>query len=121
MLPKAELKGVYDKVVWLWNTRDFKGDERDRAAERVEIRFGMTTYPNLLLVDPGSEKLLAECARGPVRARGRAWEGALVPPRLDLGDARGARRGVAGSTGQGTVTIHEYAPIHTNRHSCRFV
>lgn len=63
MLPSAELKGVYDKVAWLWNTRDFTEDARDRAAERVEIRFGMTTYPNLLLVDPASEQVLAECAR----------------------------------------------------------
>ncbi|MEK7867051.1 MAG: HEAT repeat domain-containing protein [Planctomycetota bacterium] len=63
MLPKAELKAVYGDVVWVWVYRDFKNDERDRAAERVEIRFSVTTYPNLFLVDPSSQEVLSETGR----------------------------------------------------------
>lgn len=74
MLPKAELKAAYDDVVWVWVYRDFKNDERDRAAERVEIRFDVTTYPNLFLVDPVSQQLLSETGReiGPFLAAVKA-------------------------------------------------
>ncbi len=63
MLPKAELKKSYDDVVWVWVYRDFKNDARDRAAERVEIRFSVTTYPNLFFVDPNTQEVLIDAQR----------------------------------------------------------
>lgn len=63
MLPKAELKKSYDDVVWVWVYRDFKQDARDRAAERVEIRFSVTTYPNLFFVDPNTQEVLIDAQR----------------------------------------------------------
>jgi len=63
LLPNPKLAPAYDKVVWLYVYRDFSGNDADRAAERVSLRLGMTAYPQHLLVDPGSLKILADTGR----------------------------------------------------------
>ncbi|MHC5012697.1 MAG: HEAT repeat domain-containing protein [Planctomycetota bacterium] len=52
MLPSTDLQPAYDKIVWLYVYRDFSEDERDRRAERISLRFGVTSWPQLFLVDP---------------------------------------------------------------------
>lgn len=63
LLPRAELKPAYDQAVWLWLYRDFKGSPEDRAAERVAIRFGLTSWPQHLLVDPETLEVIADTTR----------------------------------------------------------
>ena len=63
MLPREELKPAFGKAVWLWVYRDFSANEADRAAERVQIRFGVTSYPQHFLVDPYSLEELADATR----------------------------------------------------------
>lgn len=63
MLPSAELKPAYDSVVWLWNNRTFKGEEADKAAERAEIRYGMSSYPNLVFIDASSQTVMEATGR----------------------------------------------------------
>lgn len=62
LLPSAELKPYYDKVVWLWVYRCFKKDADDLAAERVMNRFGQSMYPQLFFTD-GAGALLVESGR----------------------------------------------------------
>ena len=52
LLPHKDLKPLYDQAVWLYVYRTFEKDPADRAAERVSIRFGVTSWPQLILVDP---------------------------------------------------------------------
>ena len=52
MLPNPAIQGAYDKVTWLYVYRDFSGNKKDRAAERISLRFGVTSWPQLFLVDP---------------------------------------------------------------------
>ena len=60
MLPKDSLKPFYDKVVWLYCYRDFKSGEADLAAERAHIRFGVTGWPTLLVVDPRTLEVIED-------------------------------------------------------------
>ncbi len=52
LLPHKDLAPLYDQAVWLYVYRTFQRDEADRAAERISLRFGVTSWPQLLLVDP---------------------------------------------------------------------
>ena len=63
MLPSAGLKPAYDKVVWLYVFRDFSKSEADLKAERISLRFGLTSWPQLLLVDPESLRVLRHTGR----------------------------------------------------------
>jgi hypothetical protein len=63
LFPRAELVPVYDKAVWLYVYRDFSGDERDRADERIALRFGFSSYPQHKLVDPVSLALIGDTDR----------------------------------------------------------
>lgn len=63
LLPRDELKPAYDQAVWLWVYRDFKGGDADRAAERVAIRFGLTSWPSHLLVDPETLAVVGDSTR----------------------------------------------------------
>lgn len=63
MLPRAELKPLYDELVWLYVFRDFSGSEADLAAERTCIRMGFTSYPQMWLLDPVSLKRLKRTGR----------------------------------------------------------
>jgi thiol-disulfide isomerase/thioredoxin len=66
LLPNADLKPVYDKLVWLYVNRGFNmNNPADRAAEKIEVRFGITNYPHLLMIDPETLGLLEDMARTP--------------------------------------------------------
>jgi hypothetical protein len=63
LLPSPELKKNYDEIVWVYVYRDFSKNERDRAAERISLRFGVTSWPQLFLVDPATMKILRHTGR----------------------------------------------------------
>jgi Thioredoxin-like/HEAT repeats len=63
LLTNPAIEPAYDKLSWFFVTRDFTEDARDRRAERVFLRFGITSYPHLLLVDPNNLEVLGETSR----------------------------------------------------------
>ena len=63
MLPNKALAPVYEDVIWCYVFRDFSGSERDRAAERIELRLGVTSYPQIFLADPMSFEILEHTGR----------------------------------------------------------
>lgn len=63
LLPHKKLAPAYDQVVWLYVYRTFEGDEDDRLAERISLRFGVTSWPQLFLADPATMKILAHTGR----------------------------------------------------------
>src|SRR5690606_32833596 len=63
LLSDPQLAEHYDDVVWMYLFQDFSGSAADRAAERVAIRFGITTWPQHFLVDPYSLDVLADTGR----------------------------------------------------------
>ena len=63
MLPHSDLKRVYDKAIWLYVYRDFSKSADDRAAERIMLRFGVTSWPQLFLADPHTWKVLSHTGR----------------------------------------------------------
>jgi hypothetical protein len=102
LLPNPDLKPAYDKIVWLYVYRDFSKSPADLAAERVSLRLGMTSYPQLLLVDPSSLEILADTGRevpGFLRAVGRTkvrkGEGAAA--RIRDAEKRASRLEASGS------------------------
>jgi hypothetical protein len=62
VLPHADLKPLYDRVVWVWVYRDFTKGASDLAAERIMNRFGVSSYPQLIFSD-SSGRVLVEPAR----------------------------------------------------------
>lgn len=52
LLPHKDLKPLYGKAVWVYVYRTFQKDDADRLAERISLRFGVTSWPQLILVDP---------------------------------------------------------------------
>ena len=66
MLPNPALKETYDKIVWVYVYRDFSKSKEDRAAERISMRFGVSSWPQIFLVDPRDDE-----GRAPNRAQGR--------------------------------------------------
>ena len=83
MLPNPQLKKNYDEVVWVYVYRDFSKNERDRAAERISLRFGVTSWPQLFLVDPATMKILRHTGRK-VESFQAAVAGAKVKPSRTL-------------------------------------
>src|SRR5262249_47227362 len=63
LLPSAALKPVYTKVSWLFVNRNFDDSPNDLLAQRIELRFGVSSYPHLLLVEPESLGVLREIGR----------------------------------------------------------
>lgn len=63
MLPSDELKPTYDRLVWLFANRNFDNSPLDRVAERIELRFGVSSYPHLLLVDPVKLEIIQPLGR----------------------------------------------------------
>jgi hypothetical protein len=63
LLPDPALKAVYEKATWLYVYRDFSGSEADRRAERVLLRFGVSSWPQHFLVDPNTWETLADTGR----------------------------------------------------------
>ncbi|MCA8945638.1 MAG: hypothetical protein KDB29_05390 [Planctomycetes bacterium] len=63
MLPSEKLKPIYDKIVWLHVYNDFEEGDADRAATRIRIRFSVSSWPQLLLVDPYTLEVVGQTGR----------------------------------------------------------
>jgi hypothetical protein len=63
LLSDPALAKSHDDVVWMYLFQDFSKNEEDRAAERVAIRFGISSWPQHFLVDPFTLKTLADTGR----------------------------------------------------------
>lgn len=63
LLSDKELAADYDSVVWMYLFQDFTQSEADRAAERVAIRFGISSWPQHFLVDPFTLTKVADTGR----------------------------------------------------------
>jgi hypothetical protein len=63
LLPNDALKPLYDKIVWVYNYNDFKGGPADRKATRTRMRLSVSSYPQLLLVEPGTLKVVGQTGR----------------------------------------------------------
>ncbi|HEX6813156.1 MAG TPA: HEAT repeat domain-containing protein [Planctomycetota bacterium] len=63
LLSDPKLAKSYDDVVWMYLFQDFSKSDEDRAAERVAIRFGISSWPQHFLVDPFTLKKLADTGR----------------------------------------------------------
>jgi len=84
LLPNPALEDLYDKAVWVYVYRDFKNDESDRAAERISLRFGVTSWPQLFLADPATMEILRHTGRSVASFRKAVGETRVEPaPTLD--------------------------------------
>ncbi len=83
MLPDPALKAVYPKATWLYVYRDFSASDEDRRAERVMLRFGVSSWPQHFLVDPRTWETLADTGRSKESFL-RAFEGARVERQRSL-------------------------------------
>jgi hypothetical protein len=63
LLSTKELAADYDGVVWMYLFQDFSHSDADRAAERVAIRFGISSWPQHFLVDPFTLAKVADTGR----------------------------------------------------------
>lgn len=63
MLPHEDLAPCYEKAVWLYVCRTWRDDDADREAARIHDRFGVTSWPNLFLIDPRDDRLLRRAGR----------------------------------------------------------
>ncbi len=86
MLPNAALKPWYDRVVWLFVSRNFKGDGKDLEALRTHERFGISSWPQMIVFDPIDDRVL------------------LDPPRDLAGFLRAFERGVGHTKGRAPGT-----------------
>ena len=59
LLPSKELQPYYDKVSWLYVCRLFKdGDPKDIEAVRSHDRFGVSSWPQMMLFDPATDRVI---------------------------------------------------------------
>jgi len=63
LLPHPDLAPLYDQVVWLYVYRDFSKSPADLAAERISLRFGVTSWPQHFLADPADFEILRDTGR----------------------------------------------------------
>jgi hypothetical protein len=63
LLADAALAKDYGDVVWMYLFQDFSHSDTDRAAERVAIRFGISSWPQHFLVDPFTLQKVADTGR----------------------------------------------------------
>jgi thiol-disulfide isomerase/thioredoxin len=63
LLPNEKLKPVHGDLAWVFVYNDFKGGEADLATDRVRARFSISTWPNLLLVDPNTLEVIGDTGR----------------------------------------------------------
>jgi len=63
LLPNAALKPLYEKLVWVYVYNDFTKSEADLAAYRIRLRFGISSWPNLILVDPHTLGVVGDTGR----------------------------------------------------------
>lgn len=94
LLSDKKLAEFYDKVEWMYLFQDFSGSEADRTAQRIAIRFGITSWPQHFLVDPYTMEVIGDTGRSLTSFK-RAVENAKVsdvmtPGRLAALDADAA-------------------------------
>jgi hypothetical protein len=63
ILSDKDLAKNYPDVVWMYLFQDFTHSDADRAAERVAIRFGISSWPQHFLIDPFTLTKLADTGR----------------------------------------------------------
>lgn len=63
VLTRSEVKPLHGRVAWVFVFRNFSMSEDDRTAERMEFRFGVSSYPQHILVDPVSLKQIGSTGR----------------------------------------------------------
>lgn len=85
VLPSPGLQPAYGKVAWLFNNRSFDESPADRRAERIELRFGISSYPHLVLVDPEKLTVISHLGRTE-----RALLEEFDKERVTIADAQGA-------------------------------
>lgn len=85
LLPLPALEPTYDKVVWLYVYRDFSRNEEDRAAERIALRLGYSSYPQHHLVHPESFERLVSTGRSV-----ESFLGSVERTKLKLGQTTAA-------------------------------
>ena len=97
-LPSPALEPAYDRLAWLYVNRNFDGSPLDRAAERIELRFGVSSYPKLLLVHPETLEVIRPVGRTPQailagvdRAPVRVAEPKAAAERLQKAEERAAK------------------------------
>ncbi len=109
LLPKAELKPAYEQAVWLYVFRDFSNSAADRAAERIALRFGLTSWPQHLLVDPQTLRVIGNTGRSvrtflPAIARARKRVRPTRSPKA-ADDVQAADKRAIELEQRGTVTL----------------
>jgi hypothetical protein len=80
LLSDHELSSSYDDVVWMYLFQDFSHSPADRAAERVAIRFGITSWPQHFLVDPYTLAVIGDTGRELASFRRAVAEAAVGEP-----------------------------------------
>jgi hypothetical protein len=118
LLPRIELKPVHDEIVWLYLFRDFSGSEEDRAAERVCLRLGFTSYPQHWLIHPETLERLASTGRS-IPSFLAAVKRASVKPgrslsavdRIRDADERADRLAARGSVAKATKALEDEDPL----------
>ena len=63
MLPHPDLAPHYDKVTWLFVTRNFKEDAKDLEAKRTHDRFGISSWPQMMIFDPRDDRVVTMMPR----------------------------------------------------------
>lgn len=63
MLPNPALKPWYDRVTWLFVSRNFKLDDKDKEALRTHDRFGISSWPQMIVFDPVDDRVLLDAPR----------------------------------------------------------
>lgn len=77
LLSDKKLAPFYDQVEWLYLFQDFSGSEADRRAQRIAIRFGISSWPQHFLVDPYTLESLGSTGRS-LESFGKAVKKAKV-------------------------------------------
>lgn len=101
LLPNPALKPWYDRVVWLFVSRNFKGDATDLEALRTHERFGISSWPQMIVFDPIDDRVLldpprdlagfvAAFGRGVAQTKGRAPNAGVTPAHSAMRDLVGA-------------------------------
>ncbi len=110
MLPNADLKPLYDKIVWLWVYRDFQKGPGDLAAERVMNRLGVSSYPHLLFAD-ATTRVIGDSGRttSDILATAEKASKAMQKPDADLAPLEAKMRKAREKKGDSRTLLEELA------------
>jgi hypothetical protein len=96
LLSDQKLAEFYDEVVWMYLYQDFSDSPEDKEAQRVAIRFGISSWPQHFLVDPYTLEVIDSTGRSldsfknAVQRAEVGEPGALTNKALREADARAA-------------------------------